>query len=198
MAPSIRAGDSVVTIGPPTDQLKIGSILLVRDGERRLLHRLRRMSGEQLWMQGDASLSGDSRPVQRSDVLGQLALVIPTSHLFRAIRTAASFTASLPVSVSLKSSGGRGGAGCALHLRRRCAREAPSWRLRTLEHHPLRMWRKWFPLCGNICSANRSCWFCGTPPANGQRWGRLTGTRTRAAYRNEVSRNCRRCMDGDE
>lgn len=106
MAPSIRAGDSVVTIGPPTDQLKIGSILLVRDGERRLLHRLRRMSGEQLWMQGDASLSGDSRPVQRSDVLGQLALVIPTSHLFRAIRTAASFTASLPVSVSLKSSGG--------------------------------------------------------------------------------------------
>jgi 3-oxoacyl-[acyl-carrier protein] reductase len=106
MAPSIRAGDSVVTIGPPTDQLTIGSILLVRDGERRLLHRLRAMSGEQLWMQGDASLSGDSRPVQRSDVLGQLALVIPTSHLFRAIRTAASFTASLPVSVSLKSSGG--------------------------------------------------------------------------------------------
>ena len=106
MAPSIRAGDSVVTIGPPTDQLRIGSILLVRDGERRLLHRLRAMSGEQLWMQGDASLSGDSRPVQRRDVLGQLALVIPTSHLFRAIRTAASFTASLPVSVSLKSSGG--------------------------------------------------------------------------------------------
>ncbi|RLT27886.1 MAG: hypothetical protein DWI49_02285, partial [Chloroflexi bacterium] len=80
MAPSIRAGDSVVTIGLPTDQLRIGSILLVRDGERRLLHRLRAMSGEQLWMQGDASLSGDSRPVQRSDVLGQPALVIPTSH----------------------------------------------------------------------------------------------------------------------
>jgi hypothetical protein len=106
MAPSIRAGDSVVTIGLPTDQLRIGSILLVRDGERRLLHRLRAMSGEQLWMQGDASLSGDSRPVQRSDVLGQLALVIPTSHLFRAIRTAASFTASLPISVLLRSSGG--------------------------------------------------------------------------------------------
>ena len=106
MAPSIRAGDSVVTIGPPIGQLRIGSILLVRDGERRLLHRLRAMSGEYLWMQGDASLSGDSRPIQRSDVLGQLALVIPTSHLFRAIRAAASFTTSLPISVSLKSSGG--------------------------------------------------------------------------------------------
>lgn len=106
MAPSIRAGDSVVTIAAPTDQLQIGSILLVRDGEGRLLHRLRAMRGEQLWLQGDASLSGDSRSVQRSDVLGQLALVFPTSHLFRAIRTAASFTASLPMSVSLKSSGG--------------------------------------------------------------------------------------------
>lgn len=106
MAPSIRAGDTVVTIGLPTDQLRVGNILLVRDGERRLLHRLRAVRGEQLWMQGDASLSRDSRPVQRSDVLGQLALVIPTSHLYRAIRTAASFTASLPVRILLKSSGG--------------------------------------------------------------------------------------------
>ena len=106
MAPSIRAGDSVVTVGASTDQLRIGRILLVRAGERQVLHRLRAIKGDQLWMQGDASLSGDSQPVQRSDVLGQLALVIPTSHLFRAIRTAASFTASLPLSISLKSSGG--------------------------------------------------------------------------------------------
>jgi hypothetical protein len=106
MAPSIRAGDSVVTVGASTDQLRIGRVLLVRDGERQLLHRLRAIKGEELWMKGDASLSSDSRPVQRSDVLGQLALVIPTSYLFHAIRTAASFTASLPISVTLKSSGG--------------------------------------------------------------------------------------------
>jgi len=106
MAPSIRAGDSVVTIGRLIEPLRVGSILLVQDGERRLLHRLKAMSGEQLLMQGDASLSRDSRPVQRSDVLGQLAVVIPTSHLFRALRAAASFTATLPISISLTSSSG--------------------------------------------------------------------------------------------
>ena len=105
MAPSIRAGDSVITISVPTDQLRVGSVLLVRDGERRLLHRLRAIEGDQLFLQGDASLSGDSRPVQRSEVLGQLALVIPTSHLLRAMRTAAHFTASLPISISLASTG---------------------------------------------------------------------------------------------
>lgn len=106
MAPSIRAGDSVVTIGPLINQISIGTVLLVRDGERRLLHRLRAITGEQLWMQGDASLSGDSRPVYRRDVLGQLALVLPTSHLFRALRTVANFTSTVPVTISITSSGG--------------------------------------------------------------------------------------------
>jgi hypothetical protein len=106
MAPSIRAGDSVVTIGVPTDRLSIGSVLLVRDGDRRLLHRLRAIRGDELWLQGDASLDGDGRSVRRSDVLGQLALVIPTSPLLRAIRATARFTASLPLSVSLRSGAG--------------------------------------------------------------------------------------------
>ena len=106
MAPSIRAGDSVVTIGVPVDRLSIGSVLLVRDGDRRLLHRLRAIRGDELWLQGDASLDGDRRSLRRSDVLGQLVVVIPTSHLVRAIRAAASFTASLPLSVSLQSGAG--------------------------------------------------------------------------------------------
>ncbi len=106
MAPSIRAGDSVVTIGVPVDRLSIGSVLLVRDGDRRLLHRLRALRGDELWLQGDASLDGDRRSLRRSDVLGQLVVVIPTSHLVRAIRAAASFTASLPLSVSLQSGAG--------------------------------------------------------------------------------------------
>ena len=67
MAPSIRAGDSVVTISVPNQQLSVGNILLVSEGGRRLLHRLRIIDDDRLWMQGDASVSGDSRPVQRSD-----------------------------------------------------------------------------------------------------------------------------------
>ena len=106
MAPSIRAGDSVVTISLPNQQLSVGSILLVSEGGRRLLHRLRVIDGDRLWMQGDASVSGDSRPVRRSDVLGHLALVIPTSHIFHALRAAARFTDSLPISLSLASGGG--------------------------------------------------------------------------------------------
>ena len=106
MAPSIRAGDIVVTISVPNQQVSVGDILLVDEGGRRLLHRLRISDGGHLWMQGDASVSGDSRPVRRSDVLGHLALVIPTSHIVRAVRTAARFTDSWPLSISLASSGG--------------------------------------------------------------------------------------------
>ena len=106
MAPNIRAGDIVMTISVPNQQVNVGSILLVKEGDRRLLHRLRMIDGDRLWMQGDASVSGDSRPVRRSDVLGHLALVIPTSHIFHALRAAARFTDSWPISISLASGGG--------------------------------------------------------------------------------------------
>jgi hypothetical protein len=106
MAPNIRAGDIVMTISVPNQQVSAGSILLVSEGGRRLLHRLRRIDGDHLWMKGDASVSGDSRPVRRSDVLGHLALVIPTSHIFHAMRAAARFTDSWPISISLASGGG--------------------------------------------------------------------------------------------
>ena len=106
MAPSIRAGDSVVTISVPNQQLSVGNILLVKEGDRRLLHRLRVIDGDHLWMQGDASVSGDSRPVRRSDVIGRLVLVIPTSHLFHALRAAARFTDSWSISISLASGSG--------------------------------------------------------------------------------------------
>ena len=106
MAPSIRAGDIVMTISVPNQQVSVGSILLVNEGGRHLLHRLRMIDGDRLWMQGDASVSGDSRPVQRSDVLGHLGLVIPTSHIFHALRAAARFTDSWPISISLASSAG--------------------------------------------------------------------------------------------
>ncbi len=106
MAPNIRAGDIVMTISVPNQQVSVGSILLVSEGGRRLLHRLRRIDGDRLWMKGDASVSGDSRPVRRSDVLGHLALVIPTSHIFHAMRAAARFTDSWPISISLASGGG--------------------------------------------------------------------------------------------
>jgi len=106
MAPSIRAGDSVVTISVPNQQLSVGNVLLVNEGGRRLLHRLRMIDGDQLWLQGDASVSGDSRPVRRRDVLGHLALVIPTSHIFHLLRAAARFTDSWSISISLTSGGG--------------------------------------------------------------------------------------------
>jgi len=106
MAPTIRAGDSVITIGVLAGEPNVGSILLVQSDGRRLLHRLRAVDGDALWLKGDASISGDSRPIHRTDVLGMLALVIPTSHLFRAMRAAARFTAALPLSISLSSGAG--------------------------------------------------------------------------------------------
>ncbi len=81
MAPTIRAGDAVVTLSQPFGAPSVGSVLLVESDGRRLLHRLARYEEGSLWMKGDASVSGDSRPVSSSDVLGTLAVVIPTSYL---------------------------------------------------------------------------------------------------------------------
>ena len=106
MAPTIRAGDAVVTLSQPFGAPSVGSILLVESEGRRLLHRLARYEEGSLWMKGDASVSGDSRPVSRSDVLGTLAVVIPTSYLYRALRATAQFTAELPVSMSISSASG--------------------------------------------------------------------------------------------
>ena len=106
MAPTIRAGDAVVTLSQPFGTPSVGSVLLVESEGRRLLHRLARYEEGSLWMKGDASVSGDSRPVNSSDVLGTLAVVIPTSHLYRALRATAKFTAELPVSMSISSASG--------------------------------------------------------------------------------------------
>ena len=106
MAPTIRAGDAVVTLSQPFGTPSVGSVLLVESEGRRLLHRLARYEEGSLWMKGDASVSGDSRPVNSSDVLGTLAVVIPTSHLYRALRATAQFTAELPVSMSISSASG--------------------------------------------------------------------------------------------
>ena len=106
MAPTIRAGDAVVTLSQPFGTPSVGSILLVESEGRRLLHRLTRYEEGSLWMKGDASVSGDSRPVNSSDVLGTLAVVIPTSFLYRALRATAQFTAELPVSMSISSASG--------------------------------------------------------------------------------------------
>lgn len=106
MAPTIRAGDAVVTLSQPFGAPSVGSVLLVESDGRRLLHRLARYEEGSLWMKGDASASGDSRPVSSSDVLGTLAVVIPTSYLYRALRATAQFTAELPVSMSISSAAG--------------------------------------------------------------------------------------------
>jgi hypothetical protein len=106
MAPAIRAGDTVVTFSQAFGTPSVGSVLLVESEGRRLLHRLARYEAGSLWMKGDASVSGDSRPVSRSNVLGTLALVIPTSYLYRALRATARFTAELPVSMSISSAAG--------------------------------------------------------------------------------------------
>jgi hypothetical protein len=106
MAPTIRAGDAVVTLSQPFSTPSVGSVLLVESEGRRLLHRLARYEEGSLWMKGDASASGDSRPVSSSDVLGTLAVVIPTSYLYRALRATAQFTAELPVSMSISSAAG--------------------------------------------------------------------------------------------
>ena len=106
MAPTIRAGDAVVTLSQPFGTPSVGSVLLVESEGRRLLHRLARYEEGSLWMKGDASVSGDSRPVSRSDVLGTLAVVIPTSYLYRALRATAQFTTELPVSMSISSAAG--------------------------------------------------------------------------------------------
>jgi len=106
MAPTIRAGDTVVTVSPLFGTPSAGSVLLVESEGRRLLHRLARHQGTSLWMKGDASASGDSQPISRSDVLGTLAIVIPTSHLYRAVRAAAQFTSAIPISMNLTSGAG--------------------------------------------------------------------------------------------
>jgi hypothetical protein len=106
MAPAIRAGDAVVTLSQPLGTPSVGSVLLVESEGRRLLHRLARYEEGFLWMKGDASVSGDSRPVSRFNVLGTLALVIPTSYLYRVLRATAQFTAELPVSMSISSAAG--------------------------------------------------------------------------------------------
>jgi hypothetical protein len=106
MAPTIRAGDLVVTLPQHVGAPSVGSVLLVESEGRRLLHRLARYEEGSLWMKGDASVSGDSRPVKRSDVIGTLAMVIPTSHLYRAFRATAQFTAELPVSMRISSAAG--------------------------------------------------------------------------------------------
>jgi hypothetical protein len=106
MAPTIRAGDAVVTLSQPLGTPSVGSVLLVESEGRRLHHRLARYEEGSLWMKGDASVSGDSRPVSRSDVLGTLAVVIPTSYIYRALRASAQFTAELPVSMSISSAAG--------------------------------------------------------------------------------------------
>jgi hypothetical protein len=106
MAPTIRAGDAVVTLGSLIGTPSVGSVLLVESEGRRLLHRLTRYEEGSLWMKGDASVSGDSRPVRRSDVLGTLAVVIPTSYLYRALRATAQFTAELPVRMRISSAAG--------------------------------------------------------------------------------------------
>jgi hypothetical protein len=106
MAPTIRAGDTVVTVSPLLGAPIAGSVLLVESEGRRLLHRLARYDGASLWMKGDASVSGDSRPVRESDVLGTLAIVFPTSHLYRAVRVAAQFTSEIPISMNLASAAG--------------------------------------------------------------------------------------------
>ena len=96
----------MVTLSQPFGTPSVGSILLVESEGRRLLHRLTRYEEGSLWMKGDASVSGDSRPVNSSDVLGTLAVVIPTSFLYRALRATAQFTAELPVSMSISSASG--------------------------------------------------------------------------------------------
>lgn len=106
MAPTIRAGDAVITVAPLFGSPPAGSVLLIEAEGRRLLHRLVRSQGGSLWMKGDASVSEDSSPIQPKEVLGTLALVIPTSHLYRAIRVAARFTSAVPVDVQIASSAG--------------------------------------------------------------------------------------------
>ena len=106
MAPAIRAGDAVVTFSALAGSPSVGSVLLVESEGRRVLHRLVRHEDGALWMKGDASVSEDSLPVRQSEVLGGLALVIPTSHLYRALRASARFTAEMPVSVLIASAAG--------------------------------------------------------------------------------------------
>ena len=106
MAPAIRAGDTVVTISTLFGTPSVGSVLLVESEGRRLLHRLDRREGASLWLKGDASASGDSRPITTSDVLGTLAIVIPTSYLYRAVRVAAQFSAEIPINMTLASAAG--------------------------------------------------------------------------------------------
>lgn len=106
MAPAIRAGDTVLTIAPIFGAPQRGSILLVETDRRRILHRLHDVSGTQLWLKGDASANPDTQPVRQSQVRGVLALLFPTSYVYRVIRAAAEFTARVPIQMELTSAGG--------------------------------------------------------------------------------------------
>jgi len=107
MAPSIRAGDIVVTLGARyTDDLRAGHIVLYRIGDEQYLHRIVRVDGDHIVTKGDASYGQDSDRPLRGDVIGTLAAVIPTSLLRRSLAAAASFTQKVSLNLALASGAG--------------------------------------------------------------------------------------------
>jgi hypothetical protein len=107
MAPSIRAGDTVITLGARyTDDLRAGRIVLFRIGAEQYLHRIVRVDGDHIVTKGDASYGQDSDRPLRGDVIGTLAVVIPTSLLRRSLEAAASFTQKVSLDLALASGAG--------------------------------------------------------------------------------------------
>ena len=107
MAPSIRAGDMVVTLGVRhTDDLRAGRIVLYQMRGEQFLHRIVGVDGEHVITKGDASYGQDSERPRRDDVIGTLAVVIPTSLLRRSLEVAASFTQKISLDLALASGAG--------------------------------------------------------------------------------------------
>ena len=107
MAPTIRAGDTVVTLGTGRrDDLRIGRIVLYRIRGEQYLHRIVGIDGDHVITKGDASYGQDSEHPIRDDVVGTLVAVIPTSLVRRSLEAAASFTQKISLDLAVASGAG--------------------------------------------------------------------------------------------
>ena len=169
MAPTIRAGDAVVTLSQPFGAPSVGSVLLVESEGRRLLHRLARHEEGSLWMKGDASVSGDSRShsnfVSLPGVAGNCAVHRRASgqreYLQRSWRVC--------------------GAGAEVHLRRRCTGSLAARRLCAVERPTLCMQRHTRRVSWKLCPAHTSNAVCGPAPASRKCRHSCPGTRSSAS-----------------
>lgn len=79
MAPTIRAGDVVLTRSIERRDVRPGQVVLLDDADRDepLLHRVRRIEGGEVVTQGDANPTPDAAPSGPVEVMGVGEVLVP-------------------------------------------------------------------------------------------------------------------------